>query len=109
MPFSRAFCLLLAASLSYGQDRAAVERWVSAHQRQIVSEFAALIAIPDVGTDRPNIRRNADAVAALLARHGLKSELLETAGNPLVYAEKNAAGARGTILFYIHYDGQPVD
>jgi acetylornithine deacetylase/succinyl-diaminopimelate desuccinylase-like protein len=109
MQFSRAFCLLLAASLCYGQDRASIERWVGAHQRQIVGEFAALLAIPDVGTDHPNIRRNAEAVAALLARHGMKPELLETAGNPLVYAEKNLPGARSTILFYIHYDGQPVD
>ena len=109
MRFCPASCLLLAACLSYGQDRAGIERWVSAHQRPIVSEFAALLAIPDVGTDRPNIRRNADAVAALLSRHGLKSELLETSGNPLVYGERNVPGARGTILFYIHYDGQPVD
>ncbi len=45
----------------------------------------------------------------MLQRHGLKAELLETAGNPLVYAEKNAPGAARTLLFYIHYDGQPVD
>src|SRR5262249_12116445 len=29
-------------------------------------------------------------------------------GNPLVYGEKNT-GAATTILYYIHYDGQPVD
>lgn len=39
----------------------------------------------------------------------MKAELLETAGNPLVYGEKDRAGAAKTILFYIHYDGQPVD
>jgi acetylornithine deacetylase/succinyl-diaminopimelate desuccinylase-like protein len=94
---------------AYGQDRAAVERWVGAHQRQIVGEFAGLLVIPNVGTDRPNIRRNAEFLSAMLARHGLNTELLETAGNPLVYAEKNLPGARSTVLFYIHYDGQPVD
>jgi acetylornithine deacetylase/succinyl-diaminopimelate desuccinylase-like protein len=109
MSFSRAICALAAVSLAYGQDRASVEQWVSVHQGQIVTEFAGLLAIPNVGTDRPNIRRNSEAVAALFERHGLKAELLETAGNPLVYAEKNVSGARSTILFYIHYDGQPVD
>jgi acetylornithine deacetylase/succinyl-diaminopimelate desuccinylase-like protein len=104
-----ACCALAAAALAYGQDRAEVEQWVGAHQRQIVGEFATLLGIPNVGTDRPNIRRNAQFLAGMLERHGLKAELLETSGNPLVYAEKNVPGARSTTLFYIHYDGQPVD
>jgi len=108
MNYLRAACALLAAALAYGQDRAAVEQWVSAHQRQIVGEFAGLLSIPDVGADRVNIRRNAEFLVSMLARHNLKAELLETAGNPLVYAEKNIPGARSTVLFYIHYDGQPV-
>ena len=74
-----------------------------------MAEFVELLSIPNVGTDRANIRRNAEFIRAMLERHGMKPELLETAGNPLVYAEKNRPGATKTILFYIHYDGQPVD
>src|SRR5580692_9553470 len=107
MPF------FLAATLAYAQDRTAIERYVAAHQPQIMAEFLELLSIPNVGTDRPNIRRNADFIRAMLQRHGLNAELLETAGNPLVYAEKNAEknqpGAARTVLFYIYYDGQPVD
>jgi acetylornithine deacetylase/succinyl-diaminopimelate desuccinylase-like protein len=100
---------LLAASLGSGQDRAAIEQYVAAHQRQITSEFTELLSIPNVGTDKAGIRRNTEFLLAMLQRHGLKAELLETAGNPLVYAEKNVPGAVRTLLFYIHYDGQPVD
>src|SRR5271157_1867856 len=100
---------LLVAALGYSQDRASVQQYVAAHQRQIVGEFAELLSIPNVGTDRANIRRNAEFVRGLLQRHGMQAELLETAGNPLVYAEKNVPGAARTLLFYIHYDGQPVD
>jgi acetylornithine deacetylase/succinyl-diaminopimelate desuccinylase-like protein len=39
----------------------------------------------------------------------LNAELLETAGNPLVYGALEVPGATRTILFYCHYDGQPVD
>lgn len=109
MTFSRAICALATVCLAYGQDRASVERWVRAHQPEIVRDFTALLTIPNVGTDRANIRRNAEYLVGLLHRHGLSGELLETAGNPLVYGEKNVPGARSTILFYIHYDGQPVD
>jgi acetylornithine deacetylase/succinyl-diaminopimelate desuccinylase-like protein len=45
----------------------------------------------------------------MLARRGLRSEILETAGNPLVYGERRVPGAKHTVLFYAHYDGQPVD
>jgi acetylornithine deacetylase/succinyl-diaminopimelate desuccinylase-like protein len=100
---------LLAAVLGYGQDRAGLQQYVAAHQRQIVGEFTELLAIPNVGTDREGIHGNTGFLLAMLQRHGLKAELLETGGNPLVYAEKNVPGATRTLLFYIHYDGQPVD
>ncbi len=109
MSKSRLALLLALPALAASQDRAAIERWVTGHQRQVMAEFTELLSIPNVGTDRPNIRRNAEFLRALLERHGLKSELLETAGNPLVYAERNVPGATRTTLFYIHYDGQPVD
>jgi len=35
--------------------------------------------------------------------------VLETSGNPLVYGALAVAGATRTVLFYSHYDGQPVD
>lgn len=99
----------LAAALACAQDRAAIERFTASHQRQIMAEFVELLSIPDVATDRPNIRRNAEFIRTMLERRGVKTELLETAGNPLVYGEKNRPGVTKTILFYIHYDGQPVD
>ena len=101
--------LMAAAALAYGQERAAVETWVASHQRQIMGEFDELLRIPNVGADHANIRRNAEFIRGLLERHGMQAELLETAGNPLVYAEKNVPGAARTVLYYIHYDGQPVD
>ena len=109
MAILRVALLLALPVLAAAQDRAAVERWVAGHQRQVMAEFTELLAIPNVGTDRPNIRRNAEFLRVMLERHGLKTELLETAGNPLVYAERNVPGATRTTLFYIHYDGQPVD
>ena len=101
--------VLLITALAGAQDRTAIQQYVATHQRQIVAEFTELLSIPNVGTDRAGIRRNTDFLLAMLQRHGLHAELLETAGNPLVYAEKNVPGATRTLLFYIHYDGQPVD
>jgi acetylornithine deacetylase/succinyl-diaminopimelate desuccinylase-like protein len=98
------------AQAAPGNDlRATVSAWVTSHQRQIVRELVDLLSIPNVASDRSNIRRNAEHLRGMLARRGFKAELLETTGNPLVFGELAVPGATGTLLLYSHYDGQPVD
>lgn len=89
--------------------RARVATWVKGHQQPLLNELVELLSIPNVAADRPNIRRNAEHLQRMLAGRGFAAELLETAGNPLVYGELRVPGATRTILFYSHYDGQPVD
>ena len=89
--------------------RRSVTEYAAQHEKAIVGELLGLLAIPNVAADRANIRRNADHLRGLLAKHGLNAEVLETTGNPLVYGALDVAGATRTILFYCHYDGQPVD
>jgi acetylornithine deacetylase/succinyl-diaminopimelate desuccinylase-like protein len=80
------------------------------HEAEIVRDFAALLAIPNVATDKPNILRNADRIAALLRARGVEARLLEVTGAPpIVFGELTAPGARHTVIIYAHYDGQPVD
>jgi acetylornithine deacetylase/succinyl-diaminopimelate desuccinylase-like protein len=106
-----AACLAAAATSSAQAPglKTDVERWVASHQQPLVRELTDLLAIPNIASDKPNIARNADALRAMLTAHGFRAELLPTAGNPLVYGELNAPGATRTVLFYAHYDGQPVD
>ena len=89
--------------------RVEVSSWVNAHQREVVRELVDALSIPNVAADRANVRRNAEHLRGLFQRHGFTAELLETTGNPLVYATLDAPGATRTVLFYCHYDGQPVD
>jgi acetylornithine deacetylase/succinyl-diaminopimelate desuccinylase-like protein len=89
--------------------RTSVRSFVESRQKEILGELNELLAIPNVAADKPNIRRNAEHLRTMLSRHGFASEVLETAGNPLVYGALNTPGATRTILFYCHYDGQPVD
>jgi len=86
-----------------------VERYIRDHQAAIVREFMELVAIPNVRTDLPNIKRNADLLGRMLERRGMNPEIWETPSTPLVYGERLVPGAARTILFYIHFDGQPVD
>lgn len=87
-----------------------VRAWRTANEHAILRELADLLSIPNVASDAKNIRRNADAIAAALAQRGIRSTLLEAGdGPPAVFGELEAPGAVRTVLFYAHYDGQPVD
>jgi acetylornithine deacetylase/succinyl-diaminopimelate desuccinylase-like protein len=73
-----------------------------------------LLAIPNLASDQPNIRRNAAAVSAILEKRGVKTQLLEvpfeaTTAPPVVYGAIESPGAARTVIFYAHYDGQPLD
>ncbi len=92
------------------QPAQAARAWRESHERAIVDEFFELLRIPNLASDTPNIRRNAEAIAKVMEKRGVKSRLLETPGAPpAVYGEIRTPGARRTIVFYAHYDGQPLD
>ena len=56
------------------------------------------------------MRRCAEWTAGELTRIGMQNvRLIETPGNPVVYADWLGAPGKPTILFYGHYDVQPVD
>ncbi|PYS32846.1 MAG: hypothetical protein DMG14_33365 [Acidobacteria bacterium] len=102
--------LLASASLALvAQTRTTVERYVGQHQQEILSELVSLLSIPNVASDKPNIRKNAELLREMLSRRGFVAEILETNVNPLVYGELRVPGASRTILWYAHYDGQPFD
>jgi acetylornithine deacetylase/succinyl-diaminopimelate desuccinylase-like protein len=102
--------LLSAALVSQPADlRSTVGAWTDAHRQAVLDELIALLSIPNVARDTPNIRRNAEHIRGMLARRGFAAEILETSGNPLVYGSLAVPGATRTVLFYCHYDGQPVD
>ena len=106
--------LVVATLLSQGIPtenalRGVVGQWLDGHQQSVVVELIDLLSIPNVAADRANIRRNAEHLRGMLAARGFAAEILETSGNPLVYGDLRVPGATSTLLFYSHYDGQPVD
>ncbi|MDX2182590.1 MAG: M20/M25/M40 family metallo-hydrolase, partial [Gemmatimonadaceae bacterium] len=87
----------------------ATRTWREAREPAIVRELATLTAIPNLASDSVNIRRNADTLIAMFTRRGFSARRLDNgAFPPAVYAERRTPGATRTIVFYAHYDGQPV-
>lgn len=80
------------------------------HEPAILAEFIELLALPNVASDTANIRRNAALIRQMLDRRGVRTQLLEVPGAPpVVYGEITTPGATRTVVFYAHYDGQPVE
>ncbi len=106
-----AFCLPLAAQITPPSAvRAKVREYRQQHEAEIIRNFADLLAIPNVATDAANIGRNAERISSLLQARGVQTQLLSVPGSPsVVYGELRAPGARHTVVWYAHYDGQPVD
>src|SRR6476646_10758622 len=105
---------LLLANAELRADPAAVARqtrgWRANHEREILGEFAELLSIPNLASDAPNIKRNADAIRGLCEKRGLTTKVLTVEGAPpVVVADFIVPNAKRTIAFYAHYDGQPVD
>ncbi len=73
-------------------------------------EFLQIPSISTLPEHAADARRAADWVAAQAQAIGLTAELLPIEGShPMVYAEWSGAPGRPTVLFYGHYDVQPVD
>src|SRR5947207_1966472 len=104
--------LLIAACWTASLAQSAIRDYRRTHERQILDEFTRLLAIPNVASDAPNIRRNAQFIFEMMQRRGLSPQLLEAKSKntpSAVYGEWKVAGATHSIILYAHYDGQPVD
>ena len=84
-------------------------RYTTTHQAQLTQAFSALLSIPNVAVDPENLKKNADLLIEMLEKRGVDSRLLSVPGAPpVVYGQIVVPGAKRTIVFYAHYDGQPV-
>jgi len=102
--------VLLAGSFAAAVSPSApVREWREAHEREILDELVTLLRIPNTGQDPSQMRLNAEVIARMFQRRGVRTRLLEANdAPPVVYGELLVAGASRTLIFYAHYDGQPV-
>ncbi len=86
--------------------------YIQSHRQAFEDELAALLRIASVSADsrqRGEVRRAADWIADQFKKLGLATELIETAGHPLIYAETPPVPGVPIALVYGHYDVQPPD
>jgi acetylornithine deacetylase/succinyl-diaminopimelate desuccinylase-like protein len=87
--------------------------FINTHRDRYLGELKEYLAIPSISAlpqHAGDVRRCAEWTADEMRRIGLQNvRLEETPGNPVVYGDWLGAPGAPTILFYGHYDVQPVD
>ena len=87
--------------------------FINTHRDRYVEELKAYLAIPSISAlpeHAADVKRCAEWSADEMRRIGMQNvRLIETPGFPVVYGDWLGAEGAPTILFYGHYDVQPVD
>lgn len=88
---------------------AAARAWRGKHGGSILREFAEFLRLPNVASNRDDIRENARWIVAAFRRRGVELEVVELPGAPAVVVGRlDAPGTDASLGLYVHFDGQPV-
>ncbi|WP_324674475.1 M20/M25/M40 family metallo-hydrolase [Hymenobacter sp. GOD-10R] len=90
-----------------------VRQYRQRHEHELLTEYLQLLVVPSVAADSAGLRRTATTIADMMRKRGIANVQMlraKTAGvPPAVYGEVKVPGATRTLVFYAHYDGQPVN
>ena len=91
----------------------AISNYSKKNTGTIINEFTDFLAIPNVAADTAGLQRTAAFIMAMMNKRGIQKVQLLPAVTPgvppAVYGEVMVPGAKQTLIFYAHYDGQPVN
>lgn len=89
-----------------------VERYFSDHKERFISEWREFLAFKSISAD-PLFAGDCEACAEWVKSHLLKmgftASLWRSEHLPVVFAERKGDSSKPVVLFYGHYDVQPVD
>jgi acetylornithine deacetylase/succinyl-diaminopimelate desuccinylase-like protein len=102
--------LAISSAAEGDSSRDTVRVWRKAHEKAILTDFVTLLSMPNVATNIGDVEKNAAYIEGQLKARGFETRLLtaEPGTPPSVFAEMKVPRARRTVIFYAHYDGQPI-
>jgi acetylornithine deacetylase/succinyl-diaminopimelate desuccinylase-like protein len=84
----------------------ALDSYLEKHLDASIAELSRLVAQPSISAQGIGLQECASMVAEMLRARGFAAEVMDTAGAPVVFAERKGKADK-TLLFYNHYDVQP--
>jgi acetylornithine deacetylase/succinyl-diaminopimelate desuccinylase-like protein len=83
-----------------------IDSYLEKNLEKSIAELSRLVAQPSVGAQNLGLRECAALVGEMLKARGFEVQIMETAGAPVVFGERNGRSDK-TLLIYNHYDVQP--
>lgn len=74
-----------------------------------LAQYLAFQSVSTLSAKKPVCKETAEWLRNYLASLGMKTKIIETKGNPVVYANLGEDPKKKTILVYGHYDVQPAE
>lgn len=89
-----------------------LDNYYLSNEHELISEYFEFLSLPNTFNDKEELHTNAAFIMGMMNARGIPARLLNNADQsavPAVYGEVLSPGASTTIIFYAHYDGQPVN
>jgi acetylornithine deacetylase/succinyl-diaminopimelate desuccinylase-like protein len=82
-------------------------------QHALLTEYTAFLSLPNTMNDTASLTANANFIVEMMKKRGIANARLVYGTSPkaipAVFGEIKVPNATTTIVFYAHYDGQPVN
>lgn len=105
--------LFLPFHLAAQKKTSSISNYVEKNGAAIFDEFNSFLSIPNLAADPEGLKKNAAFIMDMMKKRGIQNVQLlhadKTSTPPSIYGEVNVPGAKQTLFFYAHYDGQPVN
>ena len=85
-----------------------LDLWLDQEMPKVIDRHRAFVSLPNDAHFPADMVKNAEWLKREFEQRGLGVAILEAGPVPVVLAEKKVDPALPTVLFYFHYDGQPV-
>ncbi len=107
------FLFSTLSSYPQSSETLKIRNYRQQNEYAIISEFVSFLSIPNIAIDTLNLKKSANFMMDMMNKRGISQVKLlsakTTGAPPVVYGEVLVPGATQTIIFYAHYDGQPVN
>jgi acetylornithine deacetylase/succinyl-diaminopimelate desuccinylase-like protein len=113
------FALLCVSTALFAQSQEpastlrTVRAFRQANEHAILREFRDFLAMPNIAFDSASTAQNAAFLVRMMKNRGIENVQLlastKSGSVPSVYGEVRVPKATKTVVFYAHYDGQPVN
>lgn len=100
--------LLSVPTLLFSQQKG-IDQWLESNMSSIIERHREFVAIPNDANYPADMLKNVSWLEKAFQDRGFSVQVLEAGPVPVFLAEKKVDPNKPTVLFYLHFDGQPVD